>query len=323
MTVRASNGNKYYQEFSGYMRGNSSTEAPLPSLPDVDEDVALQEALSRAQTDAWDGLTFMAEFRKTLELFLGLRGRYERLLDMLATKTKSLLRRGLVRADAIAQAWLELRYAWRPLVYDMFAMQEALQRLADGIDDPIRRAWATRSGSNTTNSVVEGNFGGPNGVLGMQGFTCRTTNSRVRTVTAHAALAIQVRTREVLQLDPFVTAWELIKWSFVVDWFTTIGDLIGAFSPFATGSLLWSTIAVEDHDVSTSITTPRNTLTIVSGSFSPSIRIIERRTYERTLASPTPTLALDVNLDVWKILDLLALWKMRDKKLLTRIMRHS
>jgi len=46
-----------------------------------------------------------------------------------------------------------------------------------------------------------------------------------------------------VSLDPLLTAWEVIPYSFVIDWFFNIGSNIQAYSPFASGDLLWSGVA--------------------------------------------------------------------------------
>lgn len=324
--VHRSASSEYRVTYSGYLRG-SLVEAAAPAVPSVDPDIPLQEALSRAQTDAWDVLTFMAEFRSTLELFIGLRGRWERLFDRLASKVISRLRRGKIdRATAIAEAWVELRYAWRPLYYDMLAMNEALQRLGDGVDEPIRRAWATREGSSSNSAVLRNTtIQGPNGLGGIASFDMITNCQTVTTVTAHAAVAIRVRTTDALMVDPLVTAWELVTWSFVFDWFVTVGSMLSAFSPWAAGSVLWSTVSLktETQYVSTYQLGRTPGYTHVSGEMTPASRYKTDTSYERLLRNPTPTLAIDVNLDSLKILDLLALWMTRNQKMLTRLLRHT
>lgn len=125
--------------------------------------------------------------------------------------------------------------------------------------------------------------------------------------------------------DLAVTAWELVPYSFVLDWFITIGDMLTAFSPFATGSLKYATLATK------TVTTYRsvNAMQPIPGysitSLKSSVPCIQQKvdtTYNRVLANPVPTLAFDVQLNKSKILDLVALWLVGNKKTLTRLLRH-
>lgn len=46
--------------------------------------------------------------------------------------------------------------------------------------------------------------------------------------------------------DPIVSAWELIPFSFVIDWFINIGDWVNSISPFAGGTFKGACVSIKD-----------------------------------------------------------------------------
>lgn len=302
-----------------------------PLDPSVDGAVALQEALSRAQSDCYDALTFAAEFRKTVEGVITLRTRamtlWTRFDNRVRTSSRKRRYRGMEVGQILAEIWLELRYMWRPLVYDMISAQEAIRRLAEGIEDPLQRAYSSRVATTSSNRVVTDNSirykdGAAGGVTGVRVYSAQSVTVE-RTV--HASVGLQVTTRDVIMTDPFVTGWELIPYSFILDWFVTIGDMLTAFSPFATGQLRYASLATTTVSTYRSI----NALQPSSGyvwegnpSAAPCVRTKTVTTYSRVAATPQPTLAFDVQLNISKILDLTALWLTINRSSLTRLLRH-
>lgn len=315
-------------ECVGQMRGTSSLPAP-PTLPEIGWEPAMQQALARAQMDAWDALTWLAELRSTLATLTGFRERADRLYDRLAqsVNARSRARAGIDRAVIASEVWLELRYAWRPMLYDMQDIMEAIQRLQAGITDPLHRAYGTVDEEKSqTDTIINGNFQTP-GSGGVVGFAMFTV-SQIRKVTVrrshHASVGVQVTTRDITAMDPLVTAWELVPFSFILDWFVTIGDMLAAFSPFATGQLRFATLSSELEIVTehSHRIIPSPSATYLSGQTAPFTTLTTQAYKARRDESPTPTLAVDVNLDAYKILDLVALWFGFNQKHLRRILRH-
>lgn len=331
--ARNSSSRTYYRvEVDGNWNNPDTPWAAAPSAPVVDGAVALQEALSRAQSDAYDALTFAAEFRKTVEGIATLRSRAMTIWDRFESRVRSANSKKRYRANEVVniltEIWLSMRYEWRPLVYDMLSAQEALGRLAAGIEDPLQRAYASRDASpalNTANSTsqtigfTDSAKGSINGV----------TNASFRTTTVersvHACVGLQCVTREIYFTDPFVTGWELVPYSFVLDWFVTIGDMLTAFSPFATGELRYATLATKTVTTRRSYntmmwTSTMDNRTVEKQKGSEWIYITEK--YERVNAEVKPTLAVDINLNVAKVVDLVSLWLTGNKKLTTRLLRY-
>lgn len=320
---------RWEYDVDGYHYAGNALWGTTPTAPTVDGSIALQEALSRAQNDCYDALTFAAEFRKTVEGVITLRSRsltiFERFDERVRSSARKRRYRGMEMAQILAEIWLEMRYMWRPLVYDMYAMEEAIRRLAAGIEDPLQRAYASREGTNqSTSSGSTGTINLPGVTGGVAGLSCIYSLSTVVERKVHAAVGLKVTTREITMVDPVVTAWELVPFSFVLDWFVTIGTMLSAFSPFATGQLQYASLATTTTTtyVSNFTLVPAAGYSRVSGSPQTltHTRIVEK--YDRVKATPTPTLAVDIDLNVSKILDLVALALVINKKLLTRLLRH-
>lgn len=135
------------------------------------------------------------------------------------------IRNGCFRCKGSA-AWLELQYGWKPLLYDIFAAMDWLNRelLADG---------ATIRGKGLAGEVSS-KYSNLNPWAGgsWAGFSSGYTPFKVETTTDHACrVSLWFRVSDadkhllasVGLTNPLSIAWELVKYSFVVDWFAPIG----------------------------------------------------------------------------------------------------
>jgi hypothetical protein len=124
-----------------------------------------------------------------------------------------------------ANDWLALQYGWKPLLSDVKGAAESLARSMLG--NPLRFSVVGRSSykwpdySATRNVDFAGDFAGPfrytysNGRTDSKcGLTYEVTNQFIRD---GQTLGIT---------DPYTLAWELLPWSFVVDWFIPIGNFV-------------------------------------------------------------------------------------------------
>lgn len=334
--VRAYSAGEWWQEaIDGYgflcppeaLEPITGSEAELPNIQ-----VYLQEALAYAQTNAWDTATFLAEFNKTVEALSSFRARWEEQIRRVFNRSKHPKYRLLSAADAIASAHLELRYSFRPLYYDMLNIEEAVNRLKEGVENPLSRGWATGVASPVTNvrvtpastvtALLRSPYNIPNlfqaGMQSAGSVGSFASTSYISTAKVRTTVGVQVTTREVTLADPLLTAWELIPFSFVFDWFITIGDMISAFSPFATGTFKFATRTIERsliqrvdfHPVEGPLTGTFNKK--ISFTASPGFYQKEIVTIDRAPATVEPTLNLRLNLDVAKVFDLVALmWTLK------------
>lgn len=125
------------------------------------------------------------------------------------------------RASAFGSNYLEYHFGWEPLMKDIVAA-------FDLFTDPMRdkagiqvkgkgTAWAMPTGRNPYSSFSE--------------FTFKSH------VSIRARVRIQnlnvYRLEQLGLLNPPVLFWELVPFSFIVDWFVNVGDFLASFSDFA------------------------------------------------------------------------------------------
>lgn len=178
------------------------TGSPSQEIPDY----FVQQAMARIYASGFDALTASAEARKTVN---GFRGLSRRMVD-LATKysTKRLL-----------QLWLEGRYQFRTLAYDVRDFHSAVTEF-----DSTREIWSERAGlsySDTSSDVVAT---GSSSALNWQIEAAITHNYSLR--GAVSGLIQPAR----FQANVVTTAWELLPYSFVVDWVYGVGVALDALA---------------------------------------------------------------------------------------------
>lgn len=130
------------------------------------------------------------------------------------------------------EKWLELNYGWQPLMNDVYGACKALndkERDGDAYRATVVGKVSEKSRKDTTL---------PTRVNTAAGFTCvrnefYACKVRLDYVMENPLLA------SLAQLgitNPAETAWELVPWSFVIDWAVPIGDYLSAFD----AALGWS-----------------------------------------------------------------------------------
>lgn len=171
------------------------TEPPPVAVPDY----FVQQAAARIYAGGFDALTAASEARKTVE---GFRGVTRRMVD--------LARR--FSARRMQQLWLESRYAWRTLAYDVRDLHSALTDF-----DSKREIWTERAGLSFSESTSE-TLSTLNVTTGVHVLTrSKTLNWSLRGSVAGLIKPARFIT------NPVKTGWELVPYSFVVDWVYGVG----------------------------------------------------------------------------------------------------
>lgn len=112
-----------------------------------------------------------------------------------------------LRTDDISGALLEFRYGVQPLMQDVFEGLQALDSLLNDQQVVVRsKAW---SGSEFVGDA-KGNLG-----------TSRN-DVWLKAIFREVPTALQV----LNMTDPSTLAWELLPWSFVIDWFIPVGQYL-------------------------------------------------------------------------------------------------
>jgi hypothetical protein len=136
------------------------------------------------------------------------------------------------RSNIAAETWLEYAFGWAPLVSDVKSGAEALARLSNGWYDMNKRVTAIGHAEKyfTGNySKISFGFGGYEQRYD-QRVTCTTTYRGLVGSEPSSFLGSSSKLLGLSWSEVLPTVWELIPYSFLVDYFTNIGDLISAWS---------------------------------------------------------------------------------------------
>lgn len=209
----------YNQLSYGNLLNTASTlEQGLNSQPMV------QACAAKIYSQGHDTLTFLVELRKTAALFKNLTSKLKNLLDL----------------SKAAGNWLEFRYGWRILYYDILDIQRVLSNL-----DDTRKRFSDRVGQGQTEisvSTVPYTDGGVKGDV----VVTDTIHTSIR-----GAITADLEPPK-FQFNPAVTGWEVIKFSFIIDWFISVGTWLESLSFLAVSSnyvAAGGTLVTIDRDV--------------------------------------------------------------------------
>jgi len=153
-------------------------------------------------------------------------------------------------AKSVAKKWLEVRYGWVPMLYDLEGTLAAL----NAIHYPrfTARGYANKDGSTTTlgNTSVDPFWGHT-----FDWKATQTYDSKARAYVLYSVDENWFRAHKLGALCTLQTAWELVPFSFVVDWFVDIGQWLQAIEPRAGIKTLSTGVAVRNVYKRTSLVT--------------------------------------------------------------------
>lgn len=292
-----------------------------PSLPKLlDPSVLVPDAIADFRSRIWDMGTFLAEFGKTADLLLQAGKRFSDRVEQISAIVGK--RSGGKRASTstflaeFSSAWLEARYGWRILAYDIEALQEAYQHLAR--DTPHFRGSAKTSESTTTYTDWLN--------VGTTEYRCQF---RWKCVTTKEARAFCGGTHNIdlpARIDPILTAYEVIPYSFVADWFLNIGANLEAYSPFAAGELIYvGTVAESVQNCVGEIRVEFPTDRVVTKNelhFDNPLPTLQQKQYQRRrVNNPGIDVRFRTRLNAFKVADIAALILQRSNPLRALVRR--
>jgi hypothetical protein len=208
----------------------------------------------RSKQTSWQGGVFFGELMQTVGLIAN-RGKlirqhlddYARNLERISIQLKrTSTERKLV---AVANTWLEYQLGWAPLVAEIDDAAKTVAEsdlLLEGSWEPTRAVGNDKILISSQTSQVGSGYP-----------RFEVTNTIHSDVTVRYISCIDVGTYNVISarrlgLSPdnwLPTLWELIPYSFVVDYFTNIGDMISAAS-LARSSIRWTLKTVRKQYIS-------------------------------------------------------------------------
>lgn len=122
---------------------------------------------------------------------------------------------------AISNGWLELQYGWRPLLQDVYGSAEFLAKKQSHEIHRVVRSKITQPFSDDSYGPASPNYWD---VL-IEKQSSFDYNCTVRFTTTGAELA---SAKEAGLLNPLSLGWELLPFSFVVDWFLPVGNYLNS-----------------------------------------------------------------------------------------------
>lgn len=204
---------------------------------------AAQKALGHiASPDTLVGVT-VAELHKTIGMIIGTTGGLAKAISSLLTGSpkKAVLQALLGSAykdtkrnksawsglKDVSGKWLEVRYGWTPMLYDLEGTLSAL----NAIHYPrfTARGLSKASGDH----VTTGSFPIDTGASSLDWEVTQSFDHSARAYALYTVDENWFRAHKLGALCTFQTAWELVPFSFVIDWFVDIGQWLQAIEPRA------------------------------------------------------------------------------------------
>lgn len=236
--------------------GTRPSSAILPEsdylpAPEYDRD----ELVKQVVTEAWanvslsetEALVQVMEAEKTLVSLLSIARRFIKLVVNLKSLNVLALAQELTPKQ-LADRWMEARYALRPILYDIEGTMKAFEKAING--SPTRktfRAGDALSLSSADSQVLTNSWTSNAGT-----WTRFSTRDRLttRNVNVRAGVLTELDNPKIFDLfglrQPVEAVWELVPFSFVVDWFFNIGQTLASWTPNFGLRTLASWYVVED-----------------------------------------------------------------------------
>jgi hypothetical protein len=213
-------------------------------------------------------------------------------------------------ANLGSELWLEYRYAFRPLVFEMKQAVEALHSIISKNDRHTGRGYKFCESTNFSN--YENSESNDRVFVQFDRTECTWTQ-----YCAGVLYRIENDLSNALTVwgidQPLESAWELIPFSFIIDWFINIGDLLSAWTD-NTGLTPLGSWIVERHtytvkDVATQATrvvAPTGYTNVGDPYLTANGSYNFIGTYARRVINPPRSFipSIKMNLDMAKILDL-------------------
>lgn len=208
----------------------------------IQREIAISKAWSNVDVSEVQVLASLGELPETVIWAASLFRRMNSILNSFATKRvlKDLARTlgtGKSVLNEMSDIWLELRYAVRPLCYDMQQLHAALKHKITKAKRLTARGFNREvETTNTTRFTI--------GAYSPTYFTTIVSRTLTSSANYRAGVLYSLDSNvdsmmSVWGLDqPLESIWELVPFSFIIDWFFSVGDTLAGLTPnFGTTSL--------------------------------------------------------------------------------------
>lgn len=206
---------------------------PYEQLSDEDISKALVSTHTSAMADlnsGYDLLTEIAERRQAIRLFSESSKEIGRFLasfvkevpyynDYAKVRPRDLLRGADKLGRNFARKWLAYRYGLMPLVYSYRDITEIVRKRKS-----VYQTYRNHYFNTMIDSTIPGDLSGLSIVEIPTGLTRVSSLLKAR----YGVDGLSSFVSNNISINPLSTAWELVPFSFVVDWFVNVGDYINA-----------------------------------------------------------------------------------------------
>lgn len=182
-------------------------------------------AHARVSVSEMQALATLGEARESINSMVSISTRVLKIARNVRALNLKALRREFSKKE-LADRYMEARYALRPLVIDAAQVCNYF----DSKSGYLRKTFRAQAAES---QQVYDTTPDTNPIFGFIGPVTRTCNIEV---SAHAGVLCDIHATAAIQagLDrPLEAAWELVPFSFIVDWFANVGDIIAAHAPKA------------------------------------------------------------------------------------------
>lgn len=283
-------------------------------LDEIDrlQQIAVTSAHANASALELSVLMVAGEAHKTVGSMVAIARRANKVFRAVKRLDIQYLRKQISRKE-LEDRYMELRYALRPIVYDMVGTLKAIEQ-SKAFKTARRTARSFEHIDQTVTDTVPytGEWSGifdPNVVTRSIRY-----NASIR---AGVLCDVTTSTSNVWGTDSWITtAWELVPFSFVLDWFVNVGDTIAAWTPKTGVKELASWVSIKGTCTWT------NSFDLQGFNYSPEIHDVAHYasfaqkktkviTFNRRFANPSLSVypTVSVNLNPLKLLDLAIIGK--------------
>jgi hypothetical protein len=284
-----------------------------------ERDVALSKAWANVDISSIQALASLGELPETVHWMTSLVKRMISIMRAFTQKklllnVQKFVQSGRSVINELSELWLEFRYAVRPLIFDMQQAVEAWNAVLQKSDRFTARGFNRADGVTTssTETVILNEA--------MSAIISRTQQTSAD-YRAGVLYTIDDNVNELMSVwgidQPIETVWELIPFSFMIDWFFSVGHVISSWT-INPGLNPLASFITEEHTTTIKseitgcfqtkdITSSGNLVTNV-GAVSAGCNLTKVIT-KRRLPSPQRSImpTFNLNLDTAKLIDLAAI----------------
>jgi len=205
---------------------------PLSYDPQSKIDQAVSQAWSNMSLDEVQTLVIAAEMDKSIVSLRSILTRIIKIIRAVRKGNVNYLRRQVTFKE-LADRYMEVRYAIRPLVYDVAGVMSALQTCGNDCNTRQtfrgHKTYGDQESSSTLHNCWSWTYGGT--------WVAKATLTRTSDLQVDVRSGVLAAVQILSKLPywglhhPVEAMWELIPYSFVIDWVLNVSQIIASWTP--------------------------------------------------------------------------------------------